>query len=66
MSTFVSLHAAARDETRRQAAVAAALRSGPYRRHTRATVADELAQPATGEPPVYRAVQAALAQEAQR
>lgn len=41
----ISLHAAARDETRRQTAVAEQLRSA--RRHTRATVA--------GQPPLVQA-----------
>lgn len=57
MSTFLSLHAAVRDETRRQAAVADILRG---RRHTRDTVANQLAQPATGQPPIYQAVQSSL------
>lgn len=53
--TFISLHAAARDEVRRQAALWAALG-----RHTRASVALELAQPPAGDPPTYQATRRAL------
>lgn len=62
--TFISLHAAARDEVRRQAAVAEALRG--RRHHTRASVADQLNQPAAGHPPIFRDVQAAHSRGAQR
>lgn len=61
MTAFVSVHAVVRDETRRQAAVAELLRAPG--RHTRATVADQLAQPATELPPIYQAVQSTLGQE---
>jgi len=53
--TFISLHAAARDEVQRQAALAAALG-----RHTRASVALQLAQPPDGDPPVYTETTTAL------
>lgn len=59
----ISVHAAARDETRRGRRLADALRG---RTHTRATVADQLAQPAGDLPPVYRQVRAALGQEGPR
>lgn len=58
---FISLHAAARDEVQRAAAVAAALG-----RHTRRSVEMQLAQPADTDPPVYTETAAALSQDGEQ
>ena len=63
MSTFISLHAAAREVVDQGRRLDDALRG---RRHTRASVADELAQPAADLPPIYRSMAAGRDGEVRR
>jgi hypothetical protein len=58
----ISLPAVTADETRRGRLVADALRTG--RRHTRASVEVQLAQPATEVPPLFQATLDARGEDA--